>query len=307
MNIKLKIISLQVFAALSSLALFSSCSDPRFKQFGSSMLSSTGMVSASSADALFEAGNKISKAASPLSDREEYYLGRGVSATILSKYAPSKNTSLNSYVNKVANVVAAYSTYPETYDGYHAIVIDTDEVNAASAPGGFIFVSKGLLKLLKSEDELAAVIAHEVGHIALKHGVSAVSQSNLTSAVTLLGKEAASSYAGSTASQLTSLFGDSVQDVTDTVLTKGYSRSLEYDADKYAGIILANAGYNPQALVTVLETLKANEGQGSSAGLFATHPEAGDRIDEVKGELPTVNPNPGIIVRTQRFAAVSKG
>lgn len=282
-----------------------SCSNPEFKRLGTSILSATGMVSASDADALFEAGGKLAKAATPLSEEEEYYLGRGVSASVLSQYKATSSGEPLRYINKVAAVVAANSGRPETFGGYHVAILESSEINAVSAPGGFIFLSRGLLSSLKDEDQLAAILAHEVGHVALAHGVNAISQANLTEAVSLIGKQAATSYGGAEVSQLTSLFGDSIKDVTDTLLKKGYGRSQEYAADLYAAAVLTKAGYRPQALLEVLEMLKSHEGK-EKGGWYDTHPAPEKRISEIKSEINPQLGSDGADTRKARFQTALK-
>ena len=279
-----------------------------FQQIGSSLLSSTGFVTSSQADAIFSAGGKLAKAASPISEEEEYYLGRGVAAVVLSTYRPYRNATVEKYVNKVAAAVVAHSSRPETFGGYHVLVLDTAEINALSAPGGFIFLTKGFLAMMPDEDALAAVLAHEVGHVALGHGISAISQANLTEALTIIGQEAVASATDGLTTQLTAAFGDSVKDVANTLLTQGYSRSQEYKADEYAAELLRMTGYNQSGLVVMLRALDAKAGaQGSDGGWFATHPEPQRRLGELDG-VPATPPagDKGAASRLARFRAAMK-
>jgi predicted Zn-dependent protease len=188
------------------------------------------------------------------------------------------------------------------------LVLDTNEINALSAPGGFIFITKGFLATMPDEDALAAVLAHEVGHIALGHGISAISQANLTEALTILGKEAVASTAGGITAQLTAAFGDSVKDVANTLLTQGYSRSQEYKADEYAAEVLRQTGYQQSGLVAMLHALDAKVGEkGSDAGWFATHPEPKRRIGELDGVAAAPPPgDKGTAARRARFRAAMK-
>ncbi|MCO6430684.1 MAG: M48 family metalloprotease [Deltaproteobacteria bacterium] len=285
-------------------ALFSgACSqlDPKFRSIGSSVLGATGYVTDSQANSFFTAGEKLGKAAEGLTDEQEYYLGRSVSAVILAQYRPLRNNAAQLYVNKVGKVLAGFSDKPETFSGYHFLILDTDEVNALSAPGGFIFISKGFLRLLPSEDALAAVLAHEVAHVVQGHGVKAIRSSNLTGALLLIGKEVAASQVDPSFQELTSLFGDSVNDITETLITKGYSRGQEYDSDEYAAQLLVRAGYNPAALGTVLRVLEQHDG-GDAGGWASTHPDPDDRLDEVE-DLIASNPEAARMesARTQRF------
>lgn len=269
---------------------------------GSSVLSSTGLVSYSQADALFEAGEGIAKAAQTLTPEEEYYLGRGVSAMILAKYQPSNDVRLNQYVNKVGRLLASVSDRPETFNGYHFLVLESNEVNGFAAPGGFIFVTRGLLRQCKDEESLAAVLAHEVAHVVNGDGLKAISQSHLTHAFAVLGREAAStaiSRAGAPeVAALSSAFGDSIDDVFETMVTKGYSRSQEYAADKYSTELLKRAGYSQDGLLRVLTSLEKTNGEG---GFFETHPSAENRKEEVSEIVTSGQSAPGESVRTRRF------
>lgn len=293
---------LPLFSVATIIAGVGCSGENGFGNFGKGLLSSTGLMSGSQADAIFSAGEKLGKAASPLSGRQEHFLGRAVAANILSQYPLYRNRAITAYVNKVGRTVAAFSSKPETYGGYHFAVLDTEELNAVSAPDGYVFVSRGLLRILPNEDALAAVLAHEVGHVALGHGVHAVSQGNLTEAVTILGKEAASSYGGSTVQQLTGAFGGSVTDVVNTVLKEGYSRSQEYDADEYAAQLLLKSGYDPHGLLQVLEQLEKSKA-GKAGGWLSTHPKPEDRIDHVKSSIKGGGGD-GEAIRTARFRAV---
>lgn len=273
---------ISIYGALCTILAVSGCT-PEMNQFGSDLLSRTGVVSSSQANALFAAGSKLSKAAESVSDEQEYYLGRSVAAAIFARNKPLVHRPLSAYATKIALTLASHSSRPETFGGYHVAILDTPQVNAVSAPGGFILLSKGFISILENEDELAAILAHEIGHIALKHGVSAISESNLTDALQIVGKEAAASTGNAAVSELNALFGDSVNEVVGTLMDKGYSRSAEYDADSYAVTLLKKAGYDPGALVTALKKLESvSNAQG---GWFDTHPKPEARIEEVASSV----------------------
>lgn len=276
---------------------------------GASALNSAGFnVSAGDLDAAFRAGDAVAGAARGFSPEQEYYLGRGVSAVMLSRYRPIQNAPLNRYVNKVGLVLAGYSDRPSTFGGYHFLVLDTDEVNAFAAPGGYVFLTRGFLRLVPDEDALAAVLAHEIAHVVKGHGTAAISQAKVTAALTQLGKQAAASQGGEETQLLTETFGDSIKDVTDTLLTKGYSRSQEYDADEYAAVLLQRAGYDPAGLAAMLQAL-AGQSKNSSGGWFSTHPDAEKRAAEVKEDLPTATAavTAGRTLRATRYQAAVRG
>ncbi len=245
--------------------------------------------------------NQIRKGFSDISESEEYFIGRAVAAQVLTRYKPLNDPGLNAYAQKVAQAVALASDRPSTFKGYHVQVLDSSEVNAFAAPGGFIFVTKGLLQLVKSEDELAGVLAHEVAHISKKHGLKTIQTSRLTSAFTILGSEAAKNYTSSQVSQLTTAFEGAVDDVVNKLVVNGYSRDKEYEADNFGAQYAKDANYDPGALKTFLARMEKAEGAGGG-GMFKTHPSPAKR----EAELGSLSPAPGYkrsSERGRRFSA----
>lgn len=242
------------------------------------------------------------KAARPISDSEEYYLGRSVAANIMGIYKLSDDQSLLRYVNLVGRTLVLNSEKPETFGGYHFAVLETPEINAMACPGGIIFVTKGLINLLESEDEIAAVLAHEIGHIISRDGVNAVKSARWTQALAVLGSAAAQQYGSEGFGQLVGLFEGSVEDVVKVLVVNGYGRTQEMDADKKAAIILSASGYDPISLVKVLEHYKKKEGN-ESTGFFKTHPGMADRISSLESaglKVQAVSK----VSREERFRAI---
>jgi predicted Zn-dependent protease len=246
---------------------------------------------------------KAHEAARPISPSEEYYVGRAVAARILSRYKLYQNPELTKYVNEVGEVVARKSTRPNPFRGYHFAVLDTTEINAFACPGGIIFITRGLLKTCKNEDQLAAVLAHEVGHVAHKDGIHSISQARWTEVWTAMGKEAVTVYGGTTAASLVSLFEGSIDDVFKTIVVNGYSREAEYAADAAAVQELSRAGYDPTALVVVLTKMEA-EGKGKTSGIFETHPPTAERLARLKALACEAPPSKGETIRAKRFKEI---
>ena len=117
-----------------------------------------------------------------------------MAATVLVTYKPFDREQANAYLNLLGQTVAQFSTKPETFGGYHFLLLDTDEVNAFAAPGGLILISRGMVRCCKSEDELVAVLAHEISHVDHQHGLKAIRKGRLTSALTTLGAAAGSRW-----------------------------------------------------------------------------------------------------------------
>jgi predicted Zn-dependent protease len=247
----------------------------------------------------YKGATKAVTASRPISDSEEYYVGRAVAARILTRYKLDQNPKLTKYVNEVGDTVARKSTRPNPYRGYHFAVLDTPELNAFACPGGIIFITKGLIQTCKNEDQLAAVLAHEVGHVAHKDGINSISKARWTQVWTAMGVEAARQYGGA-AGSLVSLFEGSIDDVFKTIVVNGYSRQAEYAADAAAVKELRRAGYDPHALVAVLAVLEA-EGKGKTSGIFKTHPPTAERLARVKAEVAPPAPVAGKKIRTERF------
>jgi predicted Zn-dependent protease len=181
-------------------------------------------------------------------------------------------------------------------------------MNAISAPGGFVFVSSGFIDALRDEDELAAVLAHEIAHVANQDGVKAISNANLFSALSEASTQGASVALNNVSSPIdvsliTATFSQSVDGVMEKLLTKGFDRSQEYQADLYAAKLLQRAGYDPSALVRVLTILK-DRSSGSREGWYATHPSPTDRIEEVESEFKFPDDRPQAPVRVARFNQV---
>jgi len=261
---------------------------------------SAGYLTEGQKQALDKTAVKVEKAARPVSETEEYYIGRGVAATILTKYSLYRNQMVTAYVNYVGNTVAMGSPRPYTYGGYHFAVLDTDEINAFACPGGTIFVTRGMLKVVRTEDELASVLSHEVGHVAQKHGLQAISTARWTEVVTTLATETAKAYTAAEMASLVDLFQGSVDDVFKTLVVNGYGREQELEADGLAIGCMKTCGYDGRQFVSVLDRLEQTSKQ-ASGGIFSTHPDLAERIQAAKGPCAAAARPPAPEERVVRF------
>jgi predicted Zn-dependent protease len=237
----------------------------------------------------------ISGAAHKINEEEEYYIGRAVAANILSQYPLWKNDGVTRYLNQIGKTLVLRSRRPEIYGGYHFALLDTPEANAFSAPGGIIFLTRGIVNMAENEEELAAILAHEIEHIVAKDPLKAIKSQRMKALGTFTAGEAVGSGSGALG-----IFQDSVMDISGTLLQKGYSRGQEKDADLGALELLAAAGYNPGALLSMLEKIKVIEKKKVKA--FSAHPSAAKRIDYVSAGLgKKTEPNSA---RTVRFKSI---
>lgn len=258
-----------------------------------------------------ETAEKVTKAVrnsfADITEEEEYYIGRAVSAMILSRYPVYKNDALTEYVNQVGNAVAIYSDRPETYGGYHFLILDTEEVNAMAAPGGFIFITKGLLKRCSDEESLSCILAHEVGHVSAKHGLQSIKKSRLLDAFSIIGEEAVKRYGPEKLGQLTDIFENVLGDIAESLIERGYDRKYEYEADKLSVKTACLTGYNANGLLDFLGTMVGDHSAESGLGWFKTHPSAEDRIERAKKEISALKSLPPTEVeRTSRFQKAIK-
>jgi len=253
---------------------------------------------------IVDTAKKLRSAFTDFTEEEEYYIGRSVAAIILGQYPPLNNPALNQYVNNVGNAVALFSARPEIFAGWHFQVLDTDEVNALAAPGGFVFITKGLLKRCADEESLGLILAHEVGHVVAKHGLQSIQKANLTQAFTSIGVEAVKAYGSAQLAQVTAAFEGVLSDIVEKLITRGYDRKFEYEADALAVGIGSGTGYDPNGISRFLQTMVGDKSAVSGKGWFKTHPTPEQRIDRVKSEIAGLKTVPAVAaVRTQRFKA----
>lgn len=265
--------------------------------------------------------SSISKVGEEITPENEYYIGRSVAAAISTTYPIYKNApKTTEYLNEICNALVVNSSMPFLYKGYYVAIIDTDEINAMATPGGHIFVSRGLIKRTNSEDSLAAVIAHEISHIQLKHSISAIKSSRFTNAVTKSTRAGALVAADAIASQYEDSidkFGISYdeliqsadellaaqEEIVSTLVTSGFSREQEFQADSQALALMADSGYDPNAMLDMLSLISGNTNTG---GWNQTHPSPADRIKNVNKKLSGIKfKGKDKAVRQKRFTEMT--
>jgi predicted Zn-dependent protease len=228
---------------------------------------------------------ELRKGFADLTPQEEYYIGRSVAARILGTHRAVEDPAAAAYLNALGVTLARSSALPETYGGWHFLLLDSDEVNAFAAPGGFVFVTRGLFRSCRNEEQLAAVVAHEIGHVALRHGLASIKSTRLTEAFATISSEAVREFTGADLKRLTAAFAGTVDDIIDQMVAKGYSSTQEGAADREAVLVAYRAGYDPAGMAQFLGILAERAAGAGKKGFFATHPEPGDRLRSVEGFL----------------------
>jgi predicted Zn-dependent protease len=218
-----------------------------------------------------------------MTEATEISIGSRNDAEVRKQYGVYDNPELQSYVQRVGQMLAAQSHRPGLT--YHFTVLDTPEVNAFALPGGYIYITRGILAYLNSEAELSAVLGHEIGHVTARHAVRQYTAASTTGFVgTFIGI--------ATGIPVT-------QDLFNTLgnaMLSGYGRDHELESDRLGSEYLARAGYDPQAMIKVIGVLKNQEEfekKRAAAenrppriyhGVFASHPSADTRLQEVVGQ-----------------------
>lgn len=265
---------------------------------------------------LYDLAKGVKDAKKDLTPENEYFLGRSVATKILANadyqyrdadgFQGGMLQNATAYVNAVGNVVAfaAMDTpragdRPSPIAGWHFVILEDETINAFAAPGGTIFVTRGAIVQAKSEDELAAVLAHEVAHVVRGHAIGTIKKSRM-SGVYKKFLDSSVELDPETEKMMTGVFGGSIDDIVDGSLVKGYSKDTEFEADKVGLAIMAAAGYDPAAFTRYLKTLDAHQETGSG-GFYATHPKPTDRIKKLEAELKKVKSKKVPAIRVERF------
>ena len=196
----------------------------------------------------------------------EIDFGRSVSAKILGKYPILRNEQMVRYISQIGTGISAQLGRPELR--YYFGILDTDEINAFAAPGGYIFVTKGALKLMRNEAQLAGVLAHELAHIDQKHIVRKLKLQGVDRSLT---SGVAQVLGGASLSAKIAL--ERLNDLAFKMLMEeGLSKEDEAEADQKALEMLMSTGYDLQSYLDYLLSLKPYLEQGQAKVLSKTHP-----------------------------------
>ncbi|MDZ7751558.1 MAG: M48 family metalloprotease [Gammaproteobacteria bacterium] len=218
-----------------------------------------------------------------MSEGQELALGRRMHPQILEQYDTYDDPELQAYVQRVGEKLAAKSHRQDLI--YRFTVLDSDEVNAFALPGGYIYITRGLMSYFQSEEELAAVLGHEIGHVTARHSVRQYSTQQATGLGIALGSILVPELRDRNIQNLLGSLG--------TALVRGYGREHELEADRLGAEYLARTGRDPEAMIDVIRVLKAQEEFEKERaqqedrepktyhGVFATHPDNDTRLQEV--------------------------
>jgi predicted Zn-dependent protease len=215
----------------------------------------------------------------PITEPEEIQMGKGMTETLLGASPLTDDAQLQIYVNNVGRWVAQQSERPNL--PWHFAVNDSDAINAVAAPGGDVIVTKGMLRVLRNESELAGVLGHEVAHVVRKHQLTAIQKGAFMG---LLTQTVQVTSSGRQSEQLVNaLIGP-----TKELYLRGLDKSDEYEADRMGVVIAARAGYDAWGLPNSIQTLGTIKPDDNAVALlFKTHPTPASRLEKLSVAMGT--------------------
>lgn len=247
-----------------------------------------------------------------MSEQQEIQMGAQAHQAVLKEYAALENPALQAYVDEVGQRLAQQSHRPHLQ--WHFTVVDSPDVNAFALPGGYVYLTRGIMAYLNSEAELAGVVGHEIGHVTARHGVRQQSASTAAGLGAVLGSVLVPGLGDQA--------GASLLQTLAQAWTAGYGREHELESDRLGAEYLAKSGYRPQAMIDAIGVLKNQELFAAEQarrdgrqprtyhGTFDTHPSNDARLREVVGEASqytVASPREGRSDYLQKMAGVTFG
>jgi len=238
-----------------------------------------------------------------INQEQEVQFGENMSAVLLGTRPLYENKEINVYVNKVGMWLAQNSSRPNL--PWQFGVINSSAINAFAAPGGFVFITSGMLMQLENEAQLAAVLAHEISHITEKHHLNAIKEEANRSAVTETLFISAQAYQdntnGSNKEQEYQVWAKKVTGMAQELYVKGLNKEDEFMADQYGIRLLAKSGYDAFAYIDNLQVIAAIAADDSAlALLYKTHPTPVQRLKSLSEQVDKLADSEGLLL-SNRF------
>ncbi len=241
-----------------------------------------------------------------ISAEKEKELGAQVAEEVKTSMGLVDDPEIVAYVKTVGRRLAKHS--PRKDVRYTFQIVDMGEPNAFALPGGYVYVSRGLLVLVNSEDELAGVMGHEIGHVAGRHAVHGVTRAVAISPLRII-TGIAGAAAGIVSSDVGSAVAGAGQAASDLIIAP-YSRDQEREADRVGQEMAASAGWNPQGLASFLESLgreaKIRSGEERQFSFFDTHPATGERVAKTTQRATQLKTSPAPPIAKDHAALMAK-
>jgi len=220
---------------------------------------------------ILDTGKNLREATRDVDEKQEAEIGSEYAAVLVGASPLLANPEVQRYVNRVGRWLSLNSERPDL--NWEFGVLDTGTVNAFSTPGGYVLITRGLLERMRSEAELAGVLAHEVVHVVKKHHLNAIRKGKGMEA----GANVLSLYLDQ---QRSAAAKEKLVGGIKEVMLRGLDKDDEFEADRMGVVIAARAGYDPFGLPSVVQMLQGlNPKDSDLALMFETHPDPGSRLD----------------------------
>ena len=248
-----------------------------------------------------QSAQKIGEGLRKINEQEEIKIGGDLAAMLLGAAPLIADPAKQRYINTLGRWLALHSERPGL--PWKFGIIDSDDFNAFSTPGGYVLVTRGLFERMRSESELAGVLAHEIAHVARKHHLAALQKSLRNQSLT----EMRSYFSVSTGSSIGDRFGGALLSAGKDLYARGLDKDDEYEADRIGVVIAARAGYSPWGLAGVLQTLTATTDESKYGLHNRTHPLPLDRLARLDAAMGTrFDAMPDLVDDLPGFAALRK-
>jgi len=233
----------------------------------------------------------------PIKYEEEKAIGGSLAVEVFNRFGGAyNNIPLQRYIALVGQAVADVSDRPDI--DYHFAILNSEEANAFATPGGYVFVSIGLLRLLENEAQLAGVLGHEIAHITHKHALGTIKRGKALQGLTSLTLTAMNKDMG--------LFDKVINEVSEILFTRGLDKNLEFEADKVGTEYAYRLGYNPAGLKDFIKILGKSH-KGESSIFSSTHPSPRERFGKLVEKTKKYQATALYPVLTKRYQSEVKG
>lgn len=228
---------------------------------------------------------------------QDVEIGRQSVAQIEQQLPTVKNDRVNDFVNEIGNRLAAHAPGPKF--PYQFGIVNASDLNAFALPGGPIYLNRGIIEAARNDGEIAGVLAHEIAHVALRHGTANASKQQATQAgLGILGGLLGGRLGGNTAQIVNAVGGFGLN-----ALFLKYSRAAETQADIIGAQILAKAGYSPQDMVSFFQTLEKQD-KRKKANFLASHPAPAERVKTIQNEARVIGATMDGTTSSQKLRSV---
>jgi predicted Zn-dependent protease len=248
-----------------------------------------------------QSAQKIGEGLRRISETEEIKIGGDLAAMLLGAAPLIADPAKQRYINTLGRWLALHGERPGL--PWKFGIIDSDDFNAFSTPGGYVLLTRGLFDRMRSESELAGVLAHEIAHVDRRHHLAALQKSLRNQSLS----EMRSYFSISTGSSIGDQFGSALLSAGKDLYARGLDKADEYEADRIGVVIAARSGYSPWGLAGVLQTLTATTDESKYGLHNRTHPLPLDRLARLDAAMGTrFDAMPGLVDDLPGFAALRK-